>query len=180
MTSGYAYRRVWRAKIPEKIKIFMWLLEQRVVLTKENMFKRNCHGNPDCYFCGALESNDHLFFSCPIAKVVWGVIACCFQQRTRPANYDQYWVWIKSALPGGEQVYMLGVAAICWATWKARNKACLEKKLIKNPNEIIYSTCSFMHYWTGLYPEGMQQTISEGIDLMLRTAVKMLGKQVKR
>jgi hypothetical protein len=37
-----------------------------------------------------------------------------------------------------------------------------------------------MHYWTGLYPEGMQQTISEGIDLMLRTAVKMLGKQVKR
>jgi hypothetical protein len=38
---GYAYKRIWKSKIPEKIKIFMWLLEQRVVLTKDNMLKRN-------------------------------------------------------------------------------------------------------------------------------------------
>jgi hypothetical protein len=51
---------------------------------------------------------------------------------------------------------MLGVAAICWAIWKARNKTCFEKKRIKNPIEIIYSTCSFMHYWIGLYQEDTQ------------------------
>jgi hypothetical protein len=34
--SGGAYERVWKAKIPEKIKIFMQLLEQKVVLTKDN------------------------------------------------------------------------------------------------------------------------------------------------
>jgi hypothetical protein len=59
-------------------------------------------------------------------------------EEARLETYDQYWVWIKSALPGDEQVYMLGVAAICWAIWKARNKTCFEKKRIKNPAEIIF------------------------------------------
>jgi hypothetical protein len=80
---GFAYKRIWKSKIPEKIKIFMWLLEQRVGLTKDNMLKRNWHVNPGCYFCGAPESNDHLFFTCPIAKVIWGVVACSFKQKTR-------------------------------------------------------------------------------------------------
>jgi hypothetical protein len=75
------------------------------VLTKDNMLKRNWQGNLDHYFYGPLESNDHLFFSCRIAKVIWGVVACCFK-KSRYVTYDQYWVWIKSALPSGEQVYM--------------------------------------------------------------------------
>jgi hypothetical protein len=39
--SGNSYRRVWGAKVPEKIKIFMWLLEQKAILTKDNMIKRD-------------------------------------------------------------------------------------------------------------------------------------------
>jgi hypothetical protein len=42
--SGYAYKRIWKAKIHEKIKIFMWLAEQKVVITKDNMLKRNWQG----------------------------------------------------------------------------------------------------------------------------------------
>jgi hypothetical protein len=39
-----------------------------------------------------------------------------------------------------------------WAIWKNRNKACFEKKLIKNPLEIIFhASCPLMQYWTGLY-----------------------------
>jgi hypothetical protein len=28
---------------------------------------------------------------------------------------------------------MFGIAAICWATWKSRNRARFEMKVIKNP-----------------------------------------------
>jgi hypothetical protein len=34
---GLPYNRVWRAKIAEKIKIFMWLIERKYILTKDNM-----------------------------------------------------------------------------------------------------------------------------------------------
>jgi hypothetical protein len=34
-----------------------------------------------------------------------------------------------------------------------------------------------MRYWSGLYQEGTQKAISDGVDLMLRTVIKLLGKQ---
>jgi hypothetical protein len=122
----------------------MWLLEQKVVLTKDNMIRRNWQGSPYCYLCGDPESNNHLFFSCPIEKVVWGVVAVCFQQQTRHVCYEQYWQWIKMSLLGGDSVYMLGVAAICWAIWMARNMTCFEKELVNNFMDIVFSACSLM------------------------------------
>jgi hypothetical protein len=34
------FSRIWKSKLPEKIKIFMWLLEQKTILTKDNMIKQ--------------------------------------------------------------------------------------------------------------------------------------------
>jgi hypothetical protein len=82
--NGHAFKRVWKAKLPAKIKTFMWLVEQRAILAKDNLIKRQWHSDPNCYFCGTPETIDHLFFGCPIAKVVWGVLAICFQQSIRP------------------------------------------------------------------------------------------------
>jgi hypothetical protein len=101
----------------------------------------------------------------------------CLHQRTRPKHYEQFWPWVAVALPGGEKFHMLGLAAICWAIWKARNRACFEKKLIKNPIEIIFSACALMHYWAGLYPEETQRLIKEGVDLMMKTAIKLIGSK---
>jgi hypothetical protein len=61
----------------------MWLLEQKAILTKDNMVKRKLQGAPSCYFCGAPKDCDHLMFFCPIAKVIWGVIASCFHQSQK-------------------------------------------------------------------------------------------------
>jgi len=32
---------IWQAKIPLKIKIFMWLIYNNAILTKDNLVKRN-------------------------------------------------------------------------------------------------------------------------------------------
>jgi hypothetical protein len=40
---------IWKAKIPEKIKIFFVVTGKQGVLTKENMIKRNGQGDPACY-----------------------------------------------------------------------------------------------------------------------------------
>ena len=43
---------LWKLKIPLKIKIFMWFLHRKVLLTKDNLAKRNWHGDTKCSFCG--------------------------------------------------------------------------------------------------------------------------------
>jgi hypothetical protein len=65
---------IWKVKIPEKIRIFMWLVEQKAILTKDNMIKRKWTTDPGCYFCGQFDTTtDHLLFDFPMSKVVWGL-----------------------------------------------------------------------------------------------------------
>jgi hypothetical protein len=60
---GSNHRSIWKTKIPAKIKTFMWLIEQGVILTKDNMVRKNWHGDPTCYFYNSPETIDHLFLN---------------------------------------------------------------------------------------------------------------------
>jgi len=111
--SGNRFKHVWKAKIPYKIKIFMWLVENNAVLTKGNLLKRHWVGSPTCHFCFENESIDHLFFQCPVAKTTWGTIGTCIGTTTIPRNLQQYFSWITQNLPGGTAIYTCACAAVC-------------------------------------------------------------------
>jgi len=68
--TGIYHKRIWKGRIPAKIKIFLWLISNDAILTKENLKKRKWQGDPQCVFCDNLETTDHLFFPCPVAKVI--------------------------------------------------------------------------------------------------------------
>ena len=38
--SGIYRKRIWKGKIPAKIKIFLWLMTNNAILTKDNLQKR--------------------------------------------------------------------------------------------------------------------------------------------
>jgi hypothetical protein len=59
---GPSFKKIWKAKIHLKIKIFMWLVSQNVILTKDNLVKRKWKGSTTCAFCNENESSQHLFF----------------------------------------------------------------------------------------------------------------------
>nr|TKW27301.1 hypothetical protein SEVIR_3G248400v2 [Setaria viridis] len=67
-----------------------------------------------------------------------------------PSSFNQYWIWVKNIMPMFQQYHMVGLVAICWALWIARNKTCFEAKMIKSPTEIICSASSFISYWAGM------------------------------
>jgi hypothetical protein len=69
---------LWNLKIPLKIKVFLWLLYKKVILTKDNLVKRNWHGNEKCCFCNYFETVQHLFVECVLAKFIWRVIHIAF------------------------------------------------------------------------------------------------------
>jgi hypothetical protein len=73
--SGLYHKKIWKSKIPAKIKIFLWLMTFDVLLTRDNLRKRKWQGDPCCVFCDCEESIPHLFFQCPVARIVWSV--CC-------------------------------------------------------------------------------------------------------
>jgi hypothetical protein len=83
----------------------------------------------------------HLFFLCPIAKVVWGCIAIQIGADCIPSSALQYYKW-------ADKFLVLNTCKPCvfqqMAIWKVRNnKVCFEKKLIKESYEIYFMLVLF-------------------------------------
>ena len=74
---GTYHKKIWKSRVPAKIEIFLWLISNNAILTKDNMIKRKWPGEPTCYFCPLDETISHLFFQCSTAKAVWAITAHC-------------------------------------------------------------------------------------------------------
>ena len=113
-------------------------------------------------FCSLDESIPHMFFGCPAAGYMWGVVCSALGVSSRPSCFTQYFWWIYNFFPGNSNLHIIGIAAFCWAIWKTRNKTCFEMKLISSPAELICYMCVFLQYWAGLQSEGDRTTLVEG------------------
>ena len=153
----------------------MWQLSQDAVLTRQVMRTRKWTGNPTCSFCNELETSQHLFFTCPVAKVIWRCVGIVLGTEMCPNSYWQYFAWCHTFLPDGQKYYTVGLAAACWAIWLARNRATFEKKLIKTPFEIVFSMCSFLLYWTGLQEEEGAKELRSGAEMIRSSTMRMMG-----
>jgi hypothetical protein len=67
-----------RLKYHSKLKKIMWFLNRKVLLTMDNLAKRNWKGCTKCCFCGEQETVEHLFLSCPFAKILWRIVQYSF------------------------------------------------------------------------------------------------------
>lgn len=91
--SGPYHKKIWKSKVPAKIKNFLWMISNNATLTKGNMIKRKWAGDPSCFFCTKDESANHLFFQCSSAKAVWAITAKCIGASNIPKSFEQCWVW---------------------------------------------------------------------------------------
>jgi hypothetical protein len=66
----------WRSRW--KIRIFMWFLYKKVLLTKDNLTKHNWVGCKKCELCDSKKLIEHLFIRCNFAKLLWQVVHFTF------------------------------------------------------------------------------------------------------
>ena len=106
---------LWKFKVPLKIKIFMWFLHRKVLLTKNNLIKRRSTGCKKCVFCDTDDSVEHLFISCPLARQIWRLIHFTFN-ITPPANITNlFGNWLNGVDKGTKANIRIGVCAFLWA-----------------------------------------------------------------
>jgi hypothetical protein len=53
---------------------FSLVSSEGVVLTKDNLAKKNWKGSQQCVYCNFNETIQHLFLYCPSAKMIWRII----------------------------------------------------------------------------------------------------------
>jgi hypothetical protein len=112
--AGSHNKWIWKAKVPLKIKIFLWQLFQNAILTRDNLKKRKWGGSPLCSFCQQEETMTHLFFECSNAKVIWGNLGGILGTSLCPSSLWQSVAWFYRFYPRGRRFHMLLLSAICW------------------------------------------------------------------
>jgi hypothetical protein len=82
--------------------------------------------------------------------------------------------WFYSFLPGYDDLYMVGIAAICWAVWKTRNKVTFDKHQMRTPCEVMFLWSALLMYSTGLQKEHGKEKLQFGASKMMEKTAGLL------
>jgi hypothetical protein len=113
---------------------------------------------------------------------MWSIVATSIGAPNRPICFTRYFWWIADRLPGRTNLHVICVAALCWAIWKTRNRACFDGKTLSNPVELICYMCVFLRYWAGLQNEGDKGILNEGAARLQQAAIQAqeMCQKIKR
>src|SRR5438128_7004163 len=102
------------AKSPTKVKSFLWYLRRGVILTTDNLARRNWQGSKTCSFCSENEIIRHLFFDYRFTQVVWGLIYLTFD-ITKPSSVtNMFGAWLGGFHKRLTNIALLGAATTVW------------------------------------------------------------------
>jgi hypothetical protein len=166
----------WKAKIPLKIKIFLWYLKNGVVLTKDNLVKRQWKGCTRCCFCAVQESIQHLFFYCPMARLMRGTVCFTFGIK-KPIDVGHlFGPWLRSFSKKQRNLVLVGMAAFCWALWISRNDLVFHKSQFKSILQVMFRGTYWIRSWAILSKEDGMVILKEGCRLLETMALEIFHK----
>ena len=109
-----------------------------VILTKDNLAKRNWNGSKVCSFCSSLETIKHLFFDCIVAKALWRMVHWVFGLRPPRNIAHMFGGWSKLGQQKHNLLLLTGAAALCWVIWLTRNDLVFNKCQPKTFLQVLF------------------------------------------
>lgn len=111
---------IWATRVPTKIKFFAWLLCNGRINSRANLLHKNIR-KPEDSFCEqcttVLETDQHIFFSCPAAIAVWEAL----EINTLHAQVNNPWSALHPPhLPAS--VWPDVLLVFLWRVWNSRNR----------------------------------------------------------
>ena len=88
-----------------------------MLLTKDNLTKRNWIGSKKCCFCNSEESIEHLFLKCPFAKMVWLIIKFTFDLAPPTNITNIFGNWLNGVDTKITARIRIDISDLYWAVW---------------------------------------------------------------
>jgi ribonuclease HI len=124
------WRRIWKSKVPPKVKMFAWKAASNCLATEENKRIRHLHVTGQCNICNApLEDVCHALYACPHASNLWASMRQCWclpsdtDLRISPRN------WFRSVLISISENMVDATLLVAWRAWYVRNEVTHFKPL---------------------------------------------------
>jgi hypothetical protein len=167
----------WKAKLPLKIKIFLWYLKRGVLLTKDNLMKRGWKGDSKCNFWLRRNYSTY-FFDCRVSRFVWNVLFITLNIQSPTSMSHMFGSWIKRFAPGLRNQIVVGIAAICWVLWLNRNDAVFQRIVANSLLQVIFRGAFWIRQWSLLSKEEERGALKEGYRRLECVALQFFGAHV--
>jgi hypothetical protein len=141
---------IWQVKIPSRIQIFLWYLKRGVILTKDNLSRRNWNGDKSCAFCHYPETIQHLFFNCYYAKFLWRAVHLMFGISPPLSMEDLFVTWSKKSSKPQNALLLTAASALCWTIWLTRNEVVFDKCRPKLYLQVLFRGTYWLRQWAKL------------------------------
>ena len=140
--------KLWKSKLPMKLKIFMWLAMHERLQTGVALTKKKWKGQADCILCNCLETVNHILFQCVVELFVWA----CFKEilgwnrvpRSLSHMLDH---WIPLGCPEYDLNFFAFVI-VAWSLWVTRKKIRIQQLFPRSPTSILFKSASLMQRWS--------------------------------
>ena len=128
------WTKIWKANVPNKIKVFAWKASQNALPTLDNLLHRRVIKNATCNFCQRDEETVlHALWGCGVAQDVWAGSVVCFQKCGTVFHDFRKLVEEIMVKKTAEDVDLFWVT--CWQIWYQRN-AVLRGGVLHHPSRL--------------------------------------------
>lgn len=119
---------IWKAKIPAKVKIFLWQAIHKVLPTASFLSSRGLQSEAWCAWCNKeIEDINHLIWNCDLARKCWNFFHKWWElQGTLPSTIKQSIILCSKEQES--QGKLTCMCATIWTIWLARNERIFSTK----------------------------------------------------
>ncbi|KAJ9553756.1 hypothetical protein OSB04_017801 [Centaurea solstitialis] len=155
-------RRFWNKWLPPRVNCFIWRLFLNRIPTRSNLSSRGVTlSSTTCPLChGEEEKEDHLFYACPMVKIVWNwFLEWVGITEGVHTTLDQLIHNILEAANSKKRKRFLeaAVGSLLWFVWKARNNVVFNGRQFSThmiANEIQATLFTWVKYGSKCIPLG--------------------------
>ena len=121
-----------------------------MILTKDNLARRNSNGDTRCSFCHSTETIHHLFFGCFYAKFMWRVVHLMFQISPPLSIEDLFDHWFKLGDNLHNSLLLTATSALYWTIWITQNEVIFDKSRLKTFLQVLFWGTHWLRQWARL------------------------------
>lgn len=156
---------LWKAPLPLKIKIFVWLLLRDRLPSGVEVAKRFGPGDGQCLLC--VVAGLHIFFSCPAARFLWNFLREALGPDWQASDLGEFLEAAANHTGRRKCLFWMVFAAMTCSLWNIRNKMVIERVFLRHASDSIFKFMAFLQLWYPLCRQRDRARLDEMLDHLI-------------